>query len=91
MIRNTTITNPWHREEEPHKNHETPGRQTKQRNQQTTWRPFCVTKANSADPIRHHRTRRQIRVSTVGLHNVLSKFEEKWKKNTHNNPLKDGN
>ena len=24
-------TNPWHREEEPHKNHETPGRQTKQR------------------------------------------------------------
>ena len=26
-------TNPWHREEEPHKNHETPGRQTKQSNQ----------------------------------------------------------
>ena len=25
-------TNPWHREEEPHKNHETPGRQTKQSN-----------------------------------------------------------
>ena len=23
-------TNPWHREEEPHNNHETPGRQTKQ-------------------------------------------------------------
>ena len=34
---NTTITklqtNPWHREEEPHNNHETPGRQTKQSNQ----------------------------------------------------------
>ena len=26
-------TNPWHREEEPHNNQETPGRQTKQSNQ----------------------------------------------------------
>ena len=26
-------TNPWHREEEPHNNHETPGRQTNQSNQ----------------------------------------------------------
>ena len=26
-------TNPWYREEEPHNNHETPGRQTKQSNQ----------------------------------------------------------
>ena len=26
-------TSPWHREEEPHNNHETPGRQTKQSNQ----------------------------------------------------------
>ena len=26
-------TNPWHHEEEPHNNHETPGRQTKQNNQ----------------------------------------------------------
>ena len=26
-------TNPWHREEEPHNNHETPRRQTKQNNQ----------------------------------------------------------
>ena len=26
-------TNPWHREEESHNNHETPGRQTKQSNQ----------------------------------------------------------
>ena len=26
-------TNPWHREEEPHNNHETQGRQTKQSNQ----------------------------------------------------------
>ena len=25
--------NPWNREEEPHNHHETPGRQTKQRNQ----------------------------------------------------------
>ena len=25
-------TNPWYREEEPHNNHETPGRQTKQSN-----------------------------------------------------------
>ena len=25
--------NPWHREEEPHNNHETQGRQTKQSNQ----------------------------------------------------------
>ena len=29
----TADKNPWHREEEPHNNHETPGRQTKQRNQ----------------------------------------------------------
>ena len=26
-------TNPWHREEEPHNNYKTPGRQTKQSNQ----------------------------------------------------------
>ena len=26
-------TNPWHREQEPYNNHETPGRQTKQNNQ----------------------------------------------------------
>ena len=26
-------TNPWHREEEPQNNHETPGRQTKQSHQ----------------------------------------------------------
>ena len=26
-------TNPWHREEDPHNNHEPPGRQTKQSNQ----------------------------------------------------------
>ena len=26
-------TNPWHREEEPHNTHETPGRKTKQSNQ----------------------------------------------------------
>ena len=26
-------TSPWYREEEPHNNHETPGRQTKQSNQ----------------------------------------------------------
>ena len=28
-------THPWHREEEPHNNYETPGRQTKQSNQLT--------------------------------------------------------
>ena len=27
-----TAFKPWHREEEPHNNHETPGRQTKQSN-----------------------------------------------------------
>ena len=30
---NKLQTNPWHREEEPHNNHKTPGRQTKQSNQ----------------------------------------------------------
>ena len=30
---NKLQTNTWHREEEPHSNHETPGRQTKQSNQ----------------------------------------------------------
>ena len=29
----TAKKTPWHREEEPHNNHETPGRQTKQTNQ----------------------------------------------------------
>ena len=34
MYRNHKLqTNPWHRKEEPHNNHETPGRQTKQSNQ----------------------------------------------------------
>ena len=37
MIRNyhnhKLQTNPWHREEEPHSNHEKPGRRTKQSNQ----------------------------------------------------------
>ena len=37
MIRKYQISklqkNPWHHEEKPHNNHETPGRQTKQNNQ----------------------------------------------------------
>ena len=33
MIREIPLqTNPWHLEEEPHNNHETPGRQTNQNN-----------------------------------------------------------
>ena len=33
-------TNPWHREEEPHNHHQTPGRQTKQSNQLLFDHPF---------------------------------------------------
>ena len=37
-------TNPWHREEEPHINHETQGRQTKQSNQH---RDDCKTRMDT--------------------------------------------
>ena len=38
-------TNPLHREEEPHNNHETPGRQTKQSNQLSlSHRDDCKTR-----------------------------------------------
>ena len=33
MIRKYHNNKPWHREEEPHNNHDTPGRHTKQSNQ----------------------------------------------------------
>ena len=33
MPQSQTADKPWHREEEPHNNHDTPGRQTKQSNQ----------------------------------------------------------
>ena len=33
ITQSQTADNPWHREEEPRNNHETPGRKTKQSNQ----------------------------------------------------------
>ena len=50
-------TNPWHREEEPHNNHETPGRQTKQNNQLSLPRQDdCNTKRNIKKRTAKHRT-----------------------------------
>ena len=40
-------TNPWHREEELHSNHETPGRQIKQNNQLSLpHQDDCKTRSN---------------------------------------------
>ena len=36
-------TNPWHREEEPHSNHETPGRQTKQKKTKNCFSRLIIT------------------------------------------------
>ena len=41
-------TNPFHREEEPHNNHETPGRQIKQSNQLSLpYRDDCKTRMDT--------------------------------------------
>ena len=58
-------TNPWHREEKPYNNHETPGRQTKQRlkigkqamalnfpNQKHSVH-FCQLRRQHDDPVLH--------------------------------------
>ena len=36
-------TNPCHREKEPHSNHETPGRQTKQPGSETSKLPYQIS------------------------------------------------
>ena len=43
-------TNPWHREEESHNNHETPGRQTKQSNQNPTMGVTINNKSTTTEP-----------------------------------------
>ena len=50
-------TTPWYREEEPHNNHETPGRQTKQINQLSLpHRDDCKTRMDTKKRTREHRT-----------------------------------
>ena len=50
-------TNPWHREEEPHSNHETPGRQTKQSNQlYLPHQDDCKTRNGRKNRTTKHRT-----------------------------------
>ena len=50
-------TNPWHREEEPHNNHETPGRQTKQTNQLSLpHQDDCKTRRDIKKRTTEHRT-----------------------------------
>ena len=50
-------TNPWLREEEPHKNHETPGRQTKQSNQLSLpHQDDCKTRRDFKKRTTKHRT-----------------------------------
>ena len=41
-------TNPWHHEEEPHNNHKTPDRQTKQSNQRSGSVVECLTQVREA-------------------------------------------
>ena len=50
-------TNPWHREEEPQNNHETPGRQTKQSNQLSLpHQGDCKTRRDIKKRTTKHRT-----------------------------------
>ena len=50
-------TNQWHREEEPHNNHETPGRQTKQSNQLSLPKQDdCKTRRDIEKRTTKHRT-----------------------------------
>ena len=50
-------TTPWHSEEEPHNNHETPGRQTKQINQHSLpHQDHCKTRMDTKQRITKHRT-----------------------------------
>ena len=50
-------TNPWRREEEPHNNHETPGRQTKQSNQHSLpQQDYCKTRMDTKKRTTKHRT-----------------------------------
>ena len=50
-------TNPWHREEEPHNNHETPVRQTKQSNQLSLpHQDDCKTKMDTKKRTTKHKT-----------------------------------
>ena len=51
------LTNPWHREEKPHNNHVTPGRQTKQSNQLfPTHQDDCKTRRDIKKRTTKHRT-----------------------------------
>ena len=60
-------TNKWHHEEEPHNNHETPGRQTKQSNQLSLPnQDDCKTKMDIQQRITKHRI---ITDSRIGSNN----------------------
>ena len=58
-------TNPWHREEEPHNHHETPGRQTKQSNQ-LSLRAAGVT-GNVLQWFKHHLSDRKQKIVLLGI------------------------
>ena len=50
-------TNPWHREEEPHNNHQAPRRQTKQSNKLSLLhQDDCKTQMDKKVPKTKHRT-----------------------------------
>ena len=60
-------TNPWQREEEPHNNHETPGRQTKQSNQLSLpHQDDCKTRRDIKKRTTKHRKHRTITESYNG-------------------------
>ena len=51
------MTSPWQYEEEPHKNHESPGKQTKQTNQPSLpHRDDCKTRMDTKERTTKHRT-----------------------------------
>ena len=72
-------TNPWHREEEPHNNHKTPGRQTKQSNQLSLpHQDDCKTRRDIKKRTTKHRTITEShKISQTGsFFNVIIDFIE---------------
>ena len=64
-------TNPWHREEEPHNNQETPGRQTKQSNQPLPPSPPRRLKNQNGQKVTYNKTQNKVLLSlaeTVTAH-----------------------
>ena len=67
-------TNPWHHEEEPHNNYETPRRQTKQSNQlflKAKNKQICIDKVWSTSAGKYHWISRFIVIFSKIYHKIL--------------------